>query len=956
MSAPLEEEICAEMRGPAIISARRVPTQHRLKARLLLCGVLISCAPAPPSGAPSQLPPNTDLIGYRALIGTAVKSLIPLFDRDSPPMFRVCGDVNDPWHVVITTPAGEHTPQMERDGTDRGPCDLVRTRVDGKAMAPGPGEVEIVTNLGGSDGTRVLARWPIRWDMPPRERPALRAIHRIGDPIDARRALRSRLPEMEPWTHQWGLVELARLENRAGAANEALATWMEAAEAALNVELPTEAARRWRAAAHIQRTRRRFTEAYALLDRAEVVERRTGHAVGLARVSYYRGSFALDLADYTQARRSFEQALEIFHAYGQDRDAAMTAVGLATVDSAMGRHLSALVALEQAHAWFERNRHVDSLEYARSLTNVGWCWFLAMDRGALPMEPDVPRRLLEAAKTWVLKASPDRELDITIETNLAAIAWLAGDQEATRSGITEARDLEPGARGANSIYLSLLEAELDLLERRHTRAIDRFGHVLTEARDALDGQDSDAVWQALHGIGRAQRDMGVGGLALETFQQSWATVLRLARRTRISSDRAPFFGDRHAVMADTLETLLQMGDIFGAFAVVGAWHGQVLSGLETQVRISRLDPAQREAWFARMEGCRMQRETFVRESEEDRSERLPPRKRRAWQARRATQRSALKRCLDDAYADLDTSLRGTTSDPAPVGDHAATIGAALAPGEALVVFVWVHHRRHGFWVSGDGSVEHSVMDNNLLSPWMHRLERLKHLYIVAGGLPDAYRLSHSRDETGRFLIERIGISYLPHPGALLWRTPAPSGPPLVVSDPNANLLSARAEGRAVAMQLSVEPLIWESASHGAVLAGLDGASVFHFAGHGVLRGDDPWASHLVLAEGRQLTLADILMNRPTTGVVFLNGCETGGLASTHRYPRVGLPEAFLLVGGRAVLAADRRIDDNDARAFADRFYAAGGATAPGPALRAVAETLIAEENDLWTAYRLVGRP
>ena len=39
---------------------------------------------------------------------------------------------------------------------------------------------------------------------------------------------------------------------------------------------------------------------------------------------------------------------------------------------------------------------------------------------------------------------------------------------------------------------------------------------------------------------------------------------------------------------------------------------------------------------------------------------------------------------------------------------------------------------------------------------------------------------------------------------------------------------------------------------------------------------------------------------------------------------LGLPEAFLVAGARAVVAAERPVDDRSARRFTELFYAAGG--------------------------------
>lgn len=182
-----------------------------------------------------------------------------------------------------------------------------------------------------------------------------------------------------------------------------------------------------------------------------------------------------------------------------------------------------------------------------------------------------------------------------------------------------------------------------------------------------------------------------------------------------------------------------------------------------------------------------------------------------------------------------------------------------------------------------------------------------------------------------------------------------SGPALVVADTRLDLPHARDEGRWVAERLGAARLERDEATLAAVVARLDGLGLLHFAGHGVLAPEAPWDAHLVLAEGQVLDFGLVLARRPRVGVVVLSGCDTGRPA---RAPAdgVGLPEAFLLAGTRAVLAAAGALDDAAARRFVERFYTHGGAQQPARAYRAAALESEGEGQATWRSFRLYGRP
>ncbi len=220
-----------------------------------------------------------------------------------------------------------------------------------------------------------------------------------------------------------------------------------------------------------------------------------------------------------------------------------------------------------------------------------------------------------------------------------------------------------------------------------------------------------------------------------------------------------------------------------------------------------------------------------------------------------------------------------------------------------------------------------------------------HLYVVDGS--DQPRLAATTLVAGQPLFARFTMSYLPA-ASFLAELPDPHvGPPLVVVDPGSDLPATRAEGLAAGSRLSQpEVLVGAKADRRSVLNAMQrDRSLFHFAGHGVLVGADPWAAHLSLAGGDELTVEDILLARGHSRVVVLNACEGGRAVGPER---MSVAHAFLLAGARTVIAASRTVDDRGAQRIMTELYRAGLAEDPIKAVQRVPAS--------WEMLRVYGRP
>ena len=257
-----------------------------------------------------------------------------------------------------------------------------------------------------------------------------------------------------------------------------------------------------------------------------------------------------------------------------------------------------------------------------------------------------------------------------------------------------------------------------------------------------------------------------------------------------------------------------------------------------------------------------------------------------------------------------------------------------------------------FWLEGDAVSVTDTTAANPLAPFAARLAGLEHLYVV--GAPGLDLREATRDA---LIDSKTTWSEVPFAGLLAQPQMDAQGAPVIIADPGADLQHARAEGRAVHARLGGALLLGEAATRAAALSAISaGARVLHFAGHGALDAQSPWRAHLVLANDETLTLADLLVARPILGIVVLSGCETGVRGALSSQHAVGLPDAFLLAGARAVIATDRVVPDAAARAFVDHFYRhPDWATRPAAAFHSAVRALRAAGDPIWTAFRLMGR-
>jgi CHAT domain-containing protein len=154
-----------------------------------------------------------------------------------------------------------------------------------------------------------------------------------------------------------------------------------------------------------------------------------------------------------------------------------------------------------------------------------------------------------------------------------------------------------------------------------------------------------------------------------------------------------------------------------------------------------------------------------------------------------------------------------------------------------------------------------------------------------------------------------------------------------------------------------------------VLAGeLAGHSILHFATHGLLNGEHPELSGLVLSQFDEsaqpikgfLASHDVASLRLSADLVVLSACRTALGREIRGEGLHGLAQAFLIAGARQVLVSLWRVDDRSAAALMERFYrrlfmhGEGAAAALAGAQRSLRDETSFRAPAHWAGFILFG--
>lgn len=226
-------------------------------------------------------------------------------------------------------------------------------------------------------------------------------------------------------------------------------------------------------------------------------------------------------------------------------------------------------------------------------------------------------------------------------------------------------------------------------------------------------------------------------------------------------------------------------------------------------------------------------------------------------------------------------------------------------------------------------------------------------------------------ENGRFLVEDYVISYAPSASAAVRarrRVESGDGPAVFFGlgrfpgEELPQLPQAEEEARQISERVGGEVRLGTDATESEVARVAPRARAMHFATHAVSEPDMPLLSRLVLApeEGSDgnLTVVEVLTMPLRAELVTLGACRTAESHSSGRneseLERVGLVEAFLHAGARAVLASLAPVGDHSTSVFMRAYYAEGVPSDPAERLAAIQRAMIRRHPRDWGAFVVFG--
>ncbi|MEQ8276383.1 MAG: CHAT domain-containing protein [Deltaproteobacteria bacterium] len=471
-------------------------------------------------------------------------------------------------------------------------------------------------------------------------------------------------------------------------------------------------------------------------------------------------------------------------------------------------------------------------------------------------------------------------------------------------------------------WAMLIDASIALERGDVKRALADFW-ALAERADAT--RLTEIAWHAWVGVGRSRQALGDLDGAAEAYAAAEARTAREAVLVPVDGGRQHLYGDREESARRWVALEIDRGRPKAAFDVVRRARRRTLASIELARRIATLDGASRTRWERDVARYRRTRQAL-----EDRSATLwlLPKSERAKQEAEVERSVAeARRALDEAIGKLArTDVFSTLASER--GDPTAAPFRSPAEGEVMVAWYPLAEGWAVFAVSREGVVVERLVGEPTPDAIVGKLRgpiaAARRVTVLAPGGVDRFAL-HLGRLGGEPLARRKLVAYaLDLPPREERSNDRKSA--LVVSDPRGDLRAARDEGTRVATNLSsrgwsVSRAQSDEATRRRLLVGLTRVELLHYAGHGTFGGHEGWESSLRLADGR-VTVGDILTSTAAPATVLLLGCRTAESSDVGASAGLGIAQAFVLAGARAVVAATREIDDEAAAEVSARISSA----------------------------------
>lgn len=539
------------------------------------------------------------------------------------------------------------------------------------------------------------------------------------------------------------------------------------------------------------------------------------------------------------------------------------------------------------------------------------------------------------------------------------------------------------ARG-KSVFTAIELPRLFLLNRCRLELGQR-----EAARAGLDGLLSqpniadvgDVYWLALFDRGRIAEHDGQHEVAIGFYRRAIDTIEQQRSTIHSEASKIGFVGDKQAVYARLVASLVALGRVEDAFDFVERSKSRALVDmLAAKQDFSARDPQQVRQMLARFDDAeREARVQFENATPEVRAN-----------SRRSVE--VAREALRSAAPELSSLVSVTSVPPDELRALMAsdeTLVEYYYHGQELLAFVLDRNRLQvvrldGSDVAGQvGNLRRSLEEVDTQA-WQSASRRLhqrlwqpveavvgtRNVIIVAHGALHYLPFAALQDASGRFLIDHHGLRFLPSASVLKYLRPTLQGKRSQVlafgnpdlGDPKLDLAFAEGEAKLVAsLYPGSRALLRKDASESAFKRAGNAYPRIHFASHGKFQADDPLKSGLYLTGDADnegvLTVGELYSMSLDADLVTLSACETGLGKIASGDDVVGLTRGFLYAGSRSIVASLWSIDDKATAVMMRSFYGNLGSMSKQEALRqAQLKTRESYPHPFfWAAFQLTGR-
>lgn len=690
------------------------------------------------------------------------------------------------------------------------------------------------------------------------------------------------------------------------------------------------------ALAYFRREHLRLGEAHAVLDAgADCV---ASSPTQRARWPYYHAIAALEEPDIRGAAGLLERAIALEERLGLADDLAFSRQQQARVLALLGRFDESVALLGRALA------DTGGCERALVRNELGWTALQAEEAGRPVLARGEIEAQLEGGLVDAETCGPPSRTRPLLYLNLAFASVAAGRAGPAAAALAKARAGWQADDALARPWWLELEGHVARLRGRAAAAAASF-----RALDALGAArlDDHIRWRAALGLARTLEGRGERAGAIEAYRAAEASVDRELRLVPFGEGRASFAEARSPATGRLIALLMDGGRDDQAGAVARRSLQRGLRNLLRASQLLALDAPAHARWRELLGEYRQKR----RELEQDGSAswRLPASELADLRRRALAVEGELRRMLDDRLRDEGGGgeLRRPDRGELLLVYHPVE-------GGAWVGFAIEAHRTEARRLGAiDVAAGPERAAAQLLAPFVGAVRRAQVVMVLAPGALGAIDFE-ALPFDGRPLLAGRAVVHTLDLGEPVRPVPAPRTA-LVARDASGELPGAAGEAEQVVAALPGSSLLDPATDLAGLIRAIEGAEHFHYAGHGRSSGPDGLESALLVGDRVHLSSADVLTLRRVPDTVVLSGCDLARTAPTRATLGLGVGQAFVVRGARAVAAPARPVRDEDAAAFARLLYAELPAAGSFQAAVARAQlALRAERPDAdWAAFRVL---